>query len=195
MNDKKHTPVSSDHIAEQIDAIAITLSRLEREATKLSLAAVSGDEKAAQRLSEINADIERAQSDRTILQRAEKAALQIELAADNRAEEERRQRHYMNAVNTAVELVGRAERLQAVIEEFGQIVAAMTANERLISSEMRLAKKEIHPRAGQFRAQPMAFIAVENVFGKGDFANESIAQIIRDAWTLLLEDAQPKGDE
>ncbi|SOC92469.1 hypothetical protein SAMN05216358_2620 [Rhizobium sp. AN5] len=195
MTEQKHTPVSSDHIAEQIDAIAVTLSRLEREATKLSLAAVSGDEKAAQRLAEINADIERAQSDRVILQRAEKAALQIELAADNRAEEAKRQHHYMNAVNAAVELVGRAERLQAVIEEFGQMVLAIEADERLISSEMRLAKKEISPRAGQFRTYRMASVAVENVFGKGDFANESIAKIIRDAWAPLLEDAQPKGDE
>lgn len=195
MTEQKHTPVSSDHIAEQIDAIAVTLSRLEREAVKLSLAAVSGDEKAAQRLADINADIERAKADRVVFQRAEKAALQIESAEDDRIEEEKRRQHYLNAARTAVELIGLSEQLDAAIEKFAQTILDMRAAERAISSELVLARKETIPGFWQFKSESLAFGRINNIFEKGQMTIPPVSERTRAAWGRLASDAQPEGDE
>lgn len=191
-----YIPASSKDIAEQLGAIAQTLSRLESEAVRLSFAAVSGDAIAANALAQINAEVERASGDRIVLERAKVAALQLEDSAKEDAEEVRKQEHYRVAVQSAVKLVELCEQMDARIEEFAKGVLQMQTTEKEIWSALRMAGRK--PEVGvswRNGIHNLAFANVENCFAAGDFRSVPISQRVRVGWSLLLADAVDTGGQ
>lgn len=181
-------PVSSAYISGQLDALAATLERLEREAADLSFAAVSGNKDAAKALSELNTRIAGAHADRTVLERARLTALNLEDAAARDAAETERKRHYAIARDLAGKLLGLSERTDALIAEFGALISDMNATERAIWSELHRAKAA-PPDSGVGRNNiaGTAFANMNNATAAGDFkSKKSVADWVLAGWGFLL---------
>lgn len=186
-------PASSNEIDAKIIALDRALAGLEQEASQLSYEAVSGDRSAAQKLSAINAKIEGASADRIVLERARRTATDLEAAAAQSLDQERRNAHYESAGEHAVDLLTLADRADGLIREFGVIIAQIETCEKAIWRELQAAKAA--PAAtvtGRHNVASYAFANVANVQARGDFANKTtVADVVSVAWRFLLD---PNGD-
>lgn len=179
-------PASSAYIHGQLSAIERTIVSLDAEATNLSLSAVGGDPDAVHKLTEINARMEQAKSDRTVFERAKNKALELEQAEKDALEAAIKQQHFDDAVKKAKSLVGKCDRMDGLIQEFAKLQLEIEAEEKEVQGSYRLyggSDGHVAKRSGLART---ALVAVERIHSKLD-TKISLGNVARTGWAVLLE--------
>jgi hypothetical protein len=132
--------VSSREISEQISELDAISANHESEAKRLSFDAVSGDMKAAKRLSDINREINRMSEDRVILERAREIAIKKEAETAAIADAESRAAHMAAARKESIKLLDIAAKTDALISDLLATLLEMDAAEGAIWAELRQAR-------------------------------------------------------
>jgi hypothetical protein len=157
--------LSPDDITGRLRALAASLKKLEHEASRLSYAAVSGDKAAAERLGEINSEIEGLKNDRVALMRANDVAVELQTEEEKAKLLEERRAHWAKATRHRESLVKAAKRMEALVDEIPALKAAMLADQQAIRAALRATN-----------IQPLREPALSCIVGRNEGDLENLTQ-------------------
>jgi hypothetical protein len=165
------------------------IALLDQEAQDLSLATVSGDQKAATALAAINAEVSQIIADVAVLERARLTAVQQQQNTSDAEIAAHRAHHREIAQDHAAVLVRLAGRVDDLVAEFKSVFAEMSATEKAVWDNLREARALPSPDVVGRRHLTQFAIASLNAFmgGKDKFGQtRAVADVAAKAWAELL---------
>jgi hypothetical protein len=185
MTKKTATPAE---IARQIAAVSKTIEALEIEAEGLALSVVSGDTDAVKRMLAIRSEIDRANADQIMLERAVAGAIAFAEETAKREAAATKAAALVLGRKQAARIVKIADRLDVIAAEFTALAGELTQLEFATGSSVRAAG---FPDQARTYRRGVALIAANNVAGWNAPINRPrppVGPLVRSGWAILLED-------
>ena len=183
------TTLNVEQIANRIIRARAEIAEREAEERDLALVAVSGDEKAVARISEIRATIRQIEADISLLENARFVAERNEALADADKLQAYRDRHFGIAKERAVAIVNLATVIDGLVDDLRARITNMNQIEREIHSALRVAGSppEAHI-VGRISLGQFAIDALSRFADGTDKyrAGRSVSAVARGAWGYLL---------
>lgn len=174
----------------RLEALADAMAEAEQEITRLSLPASGGDADAIAALTKAHAKIVSLQRDHEILQRARTAALTQAEAASEAEAEAARAAAKAKAIELARLLQQDAARIDALADEYRELVQAVAKNERALHAALRAAGEPCDGgRIGQEDLGRYAVAVIDTALAAPAFRARPCGLIAGTAWGYLTDKA------